>query len=118
MSAVLSDISFLCFLFTVTRLSLCKSGEKRESLTHIFARDRKACCFNKHRAQGCTDDKRLRGASEGKPFDIVKPHVTLARVEWVVLREDCLAQRTPFGPEGNCCVPTAELQINGQLVCT
>ena len=42
-----------------------------------------------------------------EPFDIVKPHVTLARVpefEWVVLREDCLAQRTPFGPEGNCCI--------------
>ena len=41
--------------------------------------------------------------TEVEPSDIVKPHVTLARVPrfaWVVLRADCLAQRTPFGPEG------------------
>ena len=40
-----------------------------------------------------------------EPFDIVKPHVALTCVpgfEWVILREDCLAHRTPFGlcPKG------------------
>ena len=52
--------------------------------------------------------------SEIKPFDIVKPHVTLACVpgfERIVLREDCLAHRTAFGPEGDRCVPGVELQI-------
>ena len=56
-----------------------------------------------------------------EPFDIVKPHVTLARVpgfEWVVLREDCLAHRTPFGPVCDRCVSRVELQIKRQLVCT
>ena len=47
MYAVLSDISFLCVLFNVTRLCLFKSGENRESSTHIFAHERKAYCFNK-----------------------------------------------------------------------
>ena len=50
--AVLSDISFFCFLFNVTRLSLCKSGENRESSTYIFAHERKACCFNKSGSSG------------------------------------------------------------------
>ena len=36
MHAVLSDISFFWFLVQRTRQSLCKSGEKRESSTHIF----------------------------------------------------------------------------------
>ena len=55
-----------------------------------------------------------------EPFDIIKSHVTLARVpgfEWVVLREDCLAQRTPFGPVSNCCLERVELQVKRQLVC-
>ena len=56
-----------------------------------------------------------------KSFDIVKPHVTLARVpgfEWIVLREDCLAYRTPLGPESDPCVPRVELQVKRQLACT
>ena len=36
----LSDSSFFRFFFNVTRLSLCKSGEKRESSMHIFAHER------------------------------------------------------------------------------
>ena len=55
-----------------------------------------------------------------KPLDIVKPYVTVARVpafEWVVFREDCLAQRTPFEPRSNCCIPRVEFQIYGLLVC-
>ena len=47
-------------------------------------------------------------------FDIVKPHVALTCVppfKWIVLREDCLAHRTPFGPESDRCVPRVELQV-------
>ena len=54
-------------------------------------------------------------------FDMVKPHVALLRVpvfEWVILREDCLAHRTSFGPECDRCVPRGELQVKRQLVCT
>ena len=56
-------------------------------------------------------------------FDIVKPHVALTCLpgfEWIVLREDCLAHRTPFGPESDRRVQRVELQVKGQLqlVCT
>ena len=54
-------------------------------------------------------------------FDIVKPHVALTCVpgfKWIVLREDCLAHRTPVGPENDRCVPRVELQVKRQLVCT
>ena len=40
MYAVLSDMSLFCFLSSVTRLSLCKSGEKRASRLCIFLRTR------------------------------------------------------------------------------
>ena len=56
-----------------------------------------------------------------KRFDIIESHVTLGRVPgfvWVVLREDCLAHRTPVGLESDRCVPRVELQIKRQLVCT
>ena len=36
----------------------------------------------------------------------------------VVLREHCLAHRTPLRSEGDRNVPRTELQIQGQLVCT
>ena len=55
-----------------------------------------------------------------EPFEIVKSHVTLARVPalgWVVLCEDWLAHRTPFRHQGDRRVPGIELQIKGQLVC-
>ena len=47
-------------------------------------------------------------------FDIVNPHVALTYVpgfDWVVLREDNLAPRTPFGPQSDRCVPRVELQL-------
>ena len=44
----LSDISFFCFFFNVTRLSLCRSGEKkRESSRHMFAHERSADSANR-----------------------------------------------------------------------
>ena len=111
MSAALLDISFFCLLFNVTRLSLCKSGEKRESSMHIFAHERKADSCQ----QSCVLlSKRIRMNNDHtahwsmmKRFDIVKPHVALLRVprsEWVILREGRLAHRTPFRPKSDRCV--------------
>ena len=125
MSAALLDISFFCLLFNVTRLSLCKSGEKRESSMHIFAHERKADSCQ----QSCVLlSKRIRMNNDHtahwsmmKRFDIVKPHVALFRVprfEWVVLREGRLAHRTPFRPKSDRCVSKVELQVKKQLVCT
>ena len=54
-----------------------------------------------------------------EPFDIVKPYVILARVPgfgWVILREDCLAHRTPFGPEGDRRVPRVVKEWNSSEV--
>ena len=54
-------------------------------------------------------------------LDIVEPHVLVLcvpRFGCVVLREDCLAHRAPFGPKSNRNVPMIELQVEGQLVCT
>ena len=54
-------------------------------------------------------------------FDIVKPHVALfcvPRFQWVVLRQDCLAHRASFKSKSDRCVPSVELQVKRQLVCT
>ena len=81
------------------------------------------------RQQSCVLlSKRIRMNSNHTPHrpsidrvDIVKPQVALTCVsgfEWVVLREDCLAHRTPFRPESDRCVPRVELQVKRQLVST
>ena len=81
---------------SASRGCLCASLERHVNRRRIFLRTtRKRIASTKLSSptQGDSDE----------PSDIVKPHVTLARVPgfaWVVLREDCLAQRTPFGPEG------------------
>ena len=68
MHAVLSDISFFCFLFNITLLSSCKSGEKRESSTLFFAHERKAYCWGPP-VQADTDEQRSHSASvEDKIF--------------------------------------------------
>ena len=57
MNAALSEISLFCLSFNVTRLSLCKSGEKRESSIYVFAHKRKS----RFRQQGCVLlSKRIR----------------------------------------------------------
>ena len=99
MYAVLSDISFFCLLFNVTRLSLCKSGEKRESSTHNFFRTRRkriASVKPSPPAQRCTAEQRSHSASDGgRTFSTSSSHTLL----WHVYQ----------GSNGSCCVKTVLL---------
>ena len=64
--------------------------------------EKKAYCFAKTDSSQGTDEQRSHNQT-GEPL-YVKPNVTLARVpgfEWVVLREDCLAHRTPLQINGD-----------------
>ena len=91
---------------------LCVSLERNVSRQCIFfAHERKADSCQ----QSCVLlSKRIRMNNDHtahwsvmKRFDIVKPHVALLRVprsEWVVLRENCLAHRTPVRPKSDRCV--------------
>ena len=119
------DISFLCCSFTVTRLSLCKSGERRESSKHIFsAREISGFC-----QQSCVVlCKKIRANNDHtahrpmvERFDFIEPHVALLcvpRFEWVILRQDCLAHRAPFRSKSDRSVTRIELQIKRHLVRT
>ena len=125
MNAALLDISFFCFLFNVTHLSLGTSREKRESSKHIFAHERQADSANKAVSFFlCTkllvNSDHTAFRSMIKRFDIIEPHVAVfcaPRLDSVILREDCLGHRAPFRSESDRSVPRVEFQVNGQLVC-
>ena len=58
-------VGYFVLLFLVQRhASLCKSGEKRESSTHIFAKKRIASTKLSPPAQGRTDEQRSHSASD------------------------------------------------------
>ena len=93
---------------STSRACLRVSLERNVNRRHIFLRTRGkriAWVLQFNRIRMNNDHTAHR--SRIKFFDIVKTHVTLTGVpgfEWIVLREDCLARRTPSGPEGDRCV--------------
>ena len=66
-----------------------------------------------HKDKRVTLNKRHRNQSGHVEF--TNQHHRQA-TKWLVLREDRLAHRTPFGPESDRCVQRVEFQVKRQVV--